>query len=59
MYAIANGLTLLKGKANDKADVGERLEYPTFSFSYTMAGIPCMDIVVAEDLSKAMKLFDF
>ena len=24
-----------------------------------MAGVPCMDIVVAEDMQRAMKLFDY
>ena len=48
-----------KKSPSDKAQQVERLEYPTFAFSYTMAGIPCMDIVVAEDIKRAMKLFDF
>lgn len=48
-----------KGPKTDKTEEGYTLEYPAFSFSYTMAGVPCMDIVVAEDLQRAMKQFDF
>lgn len=58
MYALKNNLQMEKGAKEDKAEEGYRLEYPTFAFSYKMAGIPCMDIVVAEDLERAMKRFD-
>lgn len=59
MYAMSKRYTMQKASPSDKAAQVERLEYPTFAFSYTMAGIPCMDIVVAEDIKRAMKLFDF
>jgi len=58
MYALKNGLEMEKGAVKDKAEEGYRLEYPTFAFSYKMAGVPCMDIVVAEDINRAMKRFD-
>ena len=59
MYAMSQHYTMEKKSPSDKAEQVERLEYPTFAFSYTMAEIPCMDIVVAEDIKRAMKLFDF
>ena len=59
MYAMTFGYEMEKGPKTDKTEEGYTLEYPTFSFSYTMAGVPCMDIVVAEDLQRAMKQFDF
>lgn len=58
MYALTHDLEMEKSSREDKAEEGYRLEYPTFAFSYKMAGVPCMDIVVAEDIGRAMKRFD-
>lgn len=33
------------------------ISYPIFIFEYTMIGIDCMDIVIAETKESAMKLF--
>lgn len=58
-YAMKQGLELEKGEGHDKVNPEEHLTYPTFMFTYKMAGIPCADIVVAETLESAMKMFDF
>ena len=57
-YAMKNGVEFLPSGKSDRVDKVDHLYYPTFAFSYKMAGIDCMDIVVAETLEAAMKLFD-
>ena len=55
--ALGRGyVTDLKVKAAGTSKVAH-IRYPIFIFEYTMAGIDCMDIVIAETKESAMKLF--
>ena len=58
-FALAYDIGLEKGTRGDsETEPVAHITYPTFAFSYTMRGVPCMDIVVAETLQDAMKRFD-
>lgn len=46
----------LKVKSNSTSKV-DHINYPIFVFEYEMAGVDCMDIVIAETKESAMKLF--
>ena len=59
MYAMSQRYTLAARQRKEDVNQETRIEYPTFAFSYNMMGVPCMDIVVAEDINRAMKLFDY
>lgn len=58
MYADEMDIELQKGIGNDKVDEVLHIMYPTWLFTYKMRGVECADIVVAENLQSAMKLFD-
>lgn len=58
MYAFEMDIELQKGSGNDKVDEVLHIKYPTWLFTYKMRDVECADIVVAEDMQSAMKLFD-
>ena len=59
MYALVNHIQMQKGGHSDRAQKAIHINYPTWLFTYKLRGEDCADIVVAEDLPAAMKLFDF
>lgn len=55
-YAFENDMRFGPKQPKEKDDVS-RINYPIFIFDYEMAGVDCMDIIIAETKESAMKLF--